>query len=53
VRQRHRAAFGENVDYAQIVKIYEETPAGRGRYSPPRIVSVEKEAKIGYRTPTS
>src|SRR5204863_6444224 len=29
------AAFGHNVDYATIVKSYEETPAGRGRYSPP------------------
>jgi IS1 family transposase len=43
-----RHAFGEDVDYAQIVKSYEETPAGRGRYSPPRIVSVEKEDVIGY-----
>jgi IS1 family transposase len=42
------AAFGNNVDYATIVKSYEETPAGRGRYSPPRIVSVEKDDKIGY-----
>ena len=24
------------------------TPAGRGRYLPPRIVSVEKDEKIGY-----
>ncbi len=43
-----RHAFGDDVDYAQIVKSYEETPAGRGRYSPPRIVSVEKDAVIGY-----
>lgn len=43
-----RHAFGDDVDYAQIVKSYEETPAGRGRYSPPRIVSVEKEDVIGY-----
>src|SRR5437867_8343283 len=42
------AAFGHNVDYATIVKTYEETPAGRGRYSPPRIVSVEKDEKIGF-----
>jgi len=40
--------FGHDVDYAQIVKSYEETPSGRGRYSPPRIVSVEKEELIGY-----
>ena len=42
------AAFARGVDYATIVKTYEETPAGRGRYSPPRIVSVEKDEKIGY-----
>jgi len=41
-------AFGHDVDYATIVKRYEETPAGRGRYSPPRIVSVEKDDKIGW-----
>ena len=42
-----RHAFGDEVDYATIVKSYEETPAGRGRYSPPRIVSVEKELVFG------
>ncbi len=36
------------MDYATIVKSYEETPAGRGRYSPRRIVAVDKEAVIGY-----
>src|SRR5581483_2431973 len=35
-------------DYGQIVKSYEETPAGRGRYSPPRIVSVTKDQIIGF-----
>jgi IS1 family transposase len=43
-----RAAFGHDVDYAQIVKTYEETPAGRGRYSPPRVVSIEKDDIIGF-----
>jgi len=42
------SAFGHDVDYATIVKSYEETPAGRGRYSPPRIVSIEKDDKIGW-----
>jgi IS1 family transposase len=41
------AAFGCDVDYAQVVKAYEEQPAGRGRYSPPRVVSVEKKEIIG------
>jgi hypothetical protein len=35
------------VGYAQIVKAYEELPAARGRYSPPRVVSVEKKEIIG------
>ena len=42
-----RHAFGDDVDYATIVKSYEETPAGRGRYSPPRIVSVDKQLVVG------
>lgn len=42
------AAFGGDVDFATIVRRYEETPAGRGRYSPPRFVSVEKDDKIEF-----
>lgn len=42
-----RDAFGSEVDYAQIVKAYEEVPAGSGRYSPPRVTSVEKTPVIG------
>lgn len=41
-------AFGRNVDYGTIVKEYAETPAGRGRYSPPTVVSSEKDEIIGY-----
>ena len=40
-------AFGDAVDYAQIVKSYEEEPAGSGRYSPPRVTSVEKRPVFG------
>jgi len=29
--------FGNEVDYAQLVKIYAATPANEGRYSPPRV----------------
>src|SRR5438128_1583871 len=43
-----RHAFGDDVDFAQVVKYYEETPAGSGLFSPPRIVSIEKEDVIGY-----
>jgi IS1 family transposase len=35
--------FGTDVDYAQIVKSYEAEPIGAGRYSPPKVVSVQKE----------
>lgn len=35
-------AFGANVDYAQIIKSYAPENAGRGRYSPPAVVGVEK-----------
>lgn len=40
-------AFGADVDYAQIVKSYEAEPVGAGRYSPPRVTSVEKTAIQG------
>lgn len=41
-------AFGRNVDYGRVVKEYAETSAGRGRYSPPRVVSMEKDDLIGF-----
>lgn len=34
-------------DYATVIKEYAETPAGRGRYSPPRVISCEKDDLIG------
>ncbi|MEX1247928.1 MAG: IS1 family transposase [Anaerolineales bacterium] len=40
-------AFGPEVDFAQIVKSYEADPIGEGRYSPPRVVSVEKRMVWG------
>jgi IS1 family transposase len=42
-------SFGRGeVNYATVVKEYEETSAGRGRYSPPRVVSIEKDDLIGH-----
>ena len=41
-------AFGGDVDYGQIVKSYEADPIGPGRYSPPRVVSVERTPITGY-----
>ncbi len=40
-------SFGTEVDYAQIVKSYEAEPIGAGRYSPPKVVSVQKEYVSG------
>jgi len=40
-------AFGVGVDYSQIVKSYEAEPIGPGRYSPPRVIAVDKTAVAG------
>lgn len=39
--------FGENVDYATIVKTYEAEPIGPGRYSPPKVISTKKSVLLG------
>lgn len=41
------AGFGGNVDYATIVKSYEAEPIGPGRYSPPKVTSVDKTKMVG------
>jgi IS1 family transposase len=33
-------AFGADVDYAQLIKVYEAGEAGMGRYSPPHVTEV-------------
>lgn len=40
-------AFGEDVDYGRIVKSYEAEPLGPGRYSPPKVVKVERDVVFG------
>jgi IS1 family transposase len=40
-------AFGADVDYGQAVKFYEAEPIGPGRYSPPRVVSQERNVIAG------
>ncbi|MDD5243715.1 MAG: hypothetical protein PHU49_06825 [Syntrophorhabdaceae bacterium] len=40
-------AFGMNVDYGQVVKYYEAEPVGPGRYSPPHVISAERNAITG------
>jgi IS1 family transposase len=45
-----RAAFGRDVDYGQLQKIYEEEERGgeaARRYSPGRVVAVERESVYG------
>ena len=44
-------AFGANVDYAQIVKTYEAEPIGPGRYSPPKVTSVDSWPVTGNPEP--
>jgi IS1 family transposase len=44
--------FGGNVDYAQIIKNYAPEEAGRGRYSPPAVVGVERIEVTGRPEPS-
>jgi IS1 family transposase len=40
-------AFGADVDYAQLVKLYGEPPEAQGRYSPAVCIGARKEAITG------
>lgn len=40
-------AFGNDVDYAQLVKIYGQTPEGQRRYSPPECIGATKRRVAG------
>lgn len=40
-------AFGADVDYGQIVKVYEAEPMGPGRYSPPQVVDAYRKVIQG------
>lgn len=44
-------AFAENVDYAQLVKVYGSDPEGATRYSPAQCLGTKKEAIIGTPDP--
>ena len=41
------AAFGDDVDFAQLVKIYGQTAEGQKRYSPPECVGCEQHKVTG------
>lgn len=40
-------AFGDDIDYAMLVKLYGEAPEGQRRYSPAHCVGARKEAITG------
>ena len=40
-------AFGEGIDYAQLVKIYGNTVEGQRRYSPAQILGTTQAAMVG------
>ena len=40
-------AFGAEVDYAMLIKIYGEAPGGEVRYSPSQVIGAAKDAIIG------
>ena len=44
-------AFGEDVDFGQIVKSYEAEPIGPGRYSPPKVIATDKRPVWGRSGP--
>jgi IS1 family transposase len=44
-------AFGADIDYAQLVKIYGEAPEPKGRYSPPAILAAERKRIEGNPDP--
>ena len=46
--QAVKGAFGLDVDFAQLVKIYGDGPNPHRRYSPAKYVGSKKEAKIGH-----
>jgi hypothetical protein len=48
VFRRLHATFGpSNIDYAMLVKLFGETPAGAGRYSPPACIGIEMRPLMG------
>lgn len=45
------AAFGGNVDYSMLIKIYGQTPEGQRRYSPPECIGTKRRKIIGKPDP--
>jgi IS1 family transposase len=45
-------AFADDIDYAQLVKVFGNHPEGQKRYSPAQCLGTKKEALIGSPDPT-
>jgi hypothetical protein len=43
-----RDAFGRDIDYAMLVKLYGAEPAGEARYSPPKCIGARKDEILGF-----
>jgi IS1 family transposase len=43
-----RDAFGRDIDYSMLIKMYGETVDTEGRYSPPKCVGTREERILGY-----
>jgi len=44
-------AFGGDIDFAQLIKIYGPDKSGAGRYSPPQVIGIEHEDICGAPEP--
>jgi len=45
------SAFGGDIDYAQLIKIYGPDKSGPGRYSPPEVIGIKHEEVCGTPEP--
>jgi len=41
-------AFGGDIDYAQLIKIYGPDKSGAGRYSPPEVIGIQQEEMLRH-----
>jgi len=41
-------AFGKEIDYSQLIKIYGSNPESEIRYSPPKCTGIRAKEVIGY-----
>jgi IS1 family transposase len=45
------SAFGNNIDYAQLIKIYGNDRTSSGKYSPPEVIGIETQPVCGEPNP--